>query len=164
MSILCISGSVRHNSHTFSFLNLLSDSFKGYDIRLFNLCSLPLFHPNAYDFVIHKEVLTFKETIKSHDAIIIATPEYIHNIPAVLKNALEWTTQTGEFSNKKTLAISYTPHPPRGKYAMSSLINSLNALDANVVASLDLYHDSVKGNHFNFDTTELLKEALKLLE
>jgi NAD(P)H-dependent FMN reductase len=108
--------------------------------------------------------LTFKETIKSHDAIIIATPEYIHNIPAVLKNALEWTTQTGEFSNKKTLAISYTPHPPRGKYAMSSLINSLNALDANVVASLDLYHDSVKGNHFNSDTTELLKEALKLLE
>ena len=142
----------------------MSDSYKEYDIRQFKLSTLPLFHPDAYDFEIPKEVLTFKETIKSQDAIIIATPEYIHNIPAVLKNALEWTTQTGEFSYKKTLAITYTPHPPRGKYAMSSLLNSLNALDANVVASLDLYHDSVKGNSFNSDTTELLKEALKLLD
>lgn len=36
------------------------------------------------------EVNEFKDRVKAADGILIATPEYNHGIPAVLKNAIDW--------------------------------------------------------------------------
>ena len=55
-------------------------------------------------------------------------------MPALIKNALEWITSSGELVGKKVLAITFTPNEPRGDKAMQSLLWSLQALDANIVA------------------------------
>ncbi len=163
MSILTISGSIRKNSTTVSFLEAIVQPFPHFEFERFNLDHIPMFHPDAYDYTVPKEVIDFKEKIKTHDSVIIATPEYIHNIPAVLKNALEWTTQTGEFAGKKILAITYTPNAPRGERAMTSLKFCLNALDANVVATMDLYHDAIVNNKLSVEAKNVITEALDLL-
>jgi len=163
VSILTISGSIRKNSTTVSFLEAIVQSFPHFEFEHFNLDHIPMFHPDAYDNTVPKEVIDFKEKIKTHDSAIIATPEYIHNIPAVLKNALEWTTQTGELTGKKILAITYTPNAPRGERAMTSLKFCLNALDANVVATMDLYHDAIVNNKLSVEAKNVITEALELL-
>ena len=101
---------------------------------------------------------------KQSDAVIITTPEYIHNLPALLKNALEWLTTSGELAQKRVLAMTFTPHSPRGEKAMQSLLWSLQALDANVVVQLPLYQNEIE---FEFDKTEAIienKEAEILME
>jgi len=101
------------------------------------------------------------------DAIVIITPEYTHNIPAVLKNALEWCTASGEFSEKSILPITFTPAAPRGKYAMHSLIETLKTLDTKIVSQLSLYKSDFDIVDYKIrlpeDVKYLLREALKLL-
>ena len=132
------------------------------------LTTLPLYtedddHSKVPDSVIH-----FRKFVREAEAVIISTPEYLHNIPAVLKNCLEWLKSGGELQHKKVLAITFTPALPRGEKAMQSLLGSLQALEANIVCSMPLY-----GNELPFDefgqiigdqNQELLKEAIKLLE
>ena len=58
--------------------------------------------------------MDWRKILQESDAVIISIPEYIHNIPALIKNALEWVTTSGEFLGKKVLPITFTPHEPRG--------------------------------------------------
>jgi len=87
--------------------------------------------------------------------------------PAILKNALEWLTTSGELSNKAVIAITYTPAPPRGAEAMTSLIWSLKALEARVLAQCPLYQNqlSVADDHSlrGLESIELVDELISLL-
>jgi len=140
------------------------DKSAEYELSL-DLAQLPLFHPD------HEEgdaaVRDWRSQISAAESVIIATPEYIHGMPAVLKNALEWLTKTGELSNKRTIAICYTPQEPRGKKALISLLNSLMALDAQVVSSLQLYHTDIAfnadGHTESAELPSLLQGCLELL-
>ena len=88
-------------------------------------------------------------------------------MPAALKNSLEWLTKSGELDQKKVIAITYTPNPPRGSKAMQSLLWSLTALNANVLTSLELYHSDIAfdndGRAVLIEGLDLLKEAFSLL-
>lgn len=163
MSILAISGSTRTDSKTVQFLEAIQKSFPQYEIETYPIKELPLFQPDSEDSKPPLTVTEFKRKISECDAVIIATPEYLYNIPAALKSALEWTTKSGELAHKRILAITFTPHPPRGKDAMTSLLFSLKALNAKVVASLDLYHDSMVGSDLSDDTVAIMTEALDML-
>ena len=91
-----------------------------------------------------------KTQVAEADAVITSTPEYRHNILAVLKNALEWMTESGELHEKSVLPITFTPAPPHGEYAMKSLLQSLNASKARIVAELSLYR-----NGFAFENEQI---------
>jgi len=164
MKIIGISGSIRKGSTTVQFLEAISDYMVDYEIELYDIGKLSPFHPDAYESIIDPEVVHFKQKLNETDAIIIATPEYIYGIPAILKNALEWTTQSGEFYGKKVIALTYTPHPPRGEKALRNLLDSLKALKANVLLGESLYHDIFddKGE-LNGDQLELLEGIFELL-
>jgi len=114
-----------------------------------------------------KTVFEWRKAVKDADAVVIATPEYIHNIPALLKNALEWLTSSGELFEKHVLAITFTPHKPRGEKAMQALLNTLIALKARVVGQLDLYQNEVgfneDGKIVNDEIIELLSVAIDQL-
>lgn len=140
--ILTINGSSRPNDNNARLLRSLEQHFGHYRFsRYHDLSRLPLFTAPADTAPWPAEVLEFRASIVEADAIIISTPEYIHNIPAVLKNALEWVTSSGELFNKPTLAISYCPHKPRGDKAMTSLLQSLQALSATVKLQIALYQN-----------------------
>jgi NAD(P)H-dependent FMN reductase len=119
----------------------LSDRFEFgiYD----GLAMLPLFTPEKLKEGVPTSVSELKTMITEADAVIISTPEYLHNIPAVLKNALEWMTESGELAEKPVLPITFTPLAPRGEYAMRSLVQSLQASKARIVADLPLYRNEM---------------------
>lgn len=167
--ILAISGSASEDSSNTKLLSAMAESFSDqYEIEVYEgLWKLPLFTPQLQEVGIPERVVAFKELVSKSDAVIISTPEYLHNIPAVLKNALEWMTESGELAEKPMLPITFTPAPARGEYAMISLLQSLKASKAKVVAELALYRSELSNEKgiivFTNDNYALLKEALSLL-
>jgi NAD(P)H-dependent FMN reductase len=167
-NILGICGSASKLSSNFELLKTLSIKFDDkFDWILTNeLREFPLFRPEDLEKETPELIQKFKIQIKKADAIIIVAPEYTHNIPAVLKNALEWLTASGEFANKPLLPITFTPAPPRGKYAMQSLLESLKTMDAKVITQLSLYKSDVKFDDYEISLSEeietMLQEAMNL--
>lgn len=131
MATLLISGSAKSDSTNQKLLDYLVGTLPAGSTRKFDLARIPLFvdgRPAA------ASVRAWQSEVAAAAAVIISTPEYIHGVPAALKSALEWLTRGGELRSKPVLAITLTPHPPRGAKAMSALLHSLEALDARVVA------------------------------
>ena len=168
MKILTISGSARNDSSNAKLLDALPNLIPEHQIQRFKkLHELPLFHGDKHGIPAPKIVQDWLRAIDESDAMIICTPEYIHNLPALVKNALEWVTASGELVGKKVLAMTFTPTPPRGKKAMQSLVWSLQALDANIVVQLPLYKSEISFNdkqelEIN-EHVEMLIEAIQLL-
>ncbi|MFT4566351.1 MAG: chromate reductase [Saprospiraceae bacterium] len=131
------------------------------------LLDLPIFVPGLDHHPLPAAVFNWRNTVLKADAIIISTPVYIFNIPAVLKNALEWLTTSGEMDRKAVLPITYTPYAPRGEKAMQSLLWSLTALNAQVITQLPLYKTELAINTFGklegAESIELIAAAIHLL-
>ena len=169
MKIVAISGSSSFKSSNYYLLKAIKTLFKDrFSIEVYEgLADFPLFSPNRLKAGIPEIVQNFKNKINGVDAVIISTPEYTHNIPAVLKNMIEWCTHSGEFTEKKVLPITFTPYEPRGEHAMQSLIFSLKALDANIIAQLPFYKNNVEiGDKIiilNDETKSIFEAVFELL-
>ncbi len=90
MKILSLCGSLRSNS-TNGYLLKAAKSFRPHDTWVdFNLADIPYFDAdNQYSPQTPKVVLEFRNMAANVDAIFIATLEYAHGLPGILKNALE---------------------------------------------------------------------------
>ena len=164
--LLTVSGSARSESSNTQLLLALADIAPGKKIQHSTVPErLPLFtepaqaHPTP-------AVVAWRTQVQHAAGLIFCTPEYLHNLPALLKNALEWLTVGGELAGKPCLALTLTPHPPRGEQAMRSLVWSLQALNADVRAELPLYRDEVKlvdGRISGVEARELLTAAVEEL-
>ena len=168
MKILTISGSTRSASANTRLLAALpflapNHAFEPYT----KLAQLPIFKADFDQHPWDAAVLDWRASVAAADAVIISIPEYLHNMPALIKNGLEWLSSSGELAQKRVLAITFTPHEPRGKKAMQSLLWTLQAMNANVVVSLPLYQQEVEykvnGQLVKSETRELLLEAINLL-
>lgn len=144
MNILTVSGSATSDSSNQQLLKSLPSIIKNHTFSHFEgLMDFPLFTTERNNDPAEL-VLSFKQNIRNSDLVVISFPEYVHNMPAVLKNALEWITSSGELDNKKVLVISFTPSAPRGERAMQSVVWSLQALNAKIIAQLPLYQSELK--------------------
>jgi NAD(P)H-dependent FMN reductase len=169
MSILAISGSASAPSSNAALLDAIAASFpeKGL-VQDFFLRQLPLYRPALDKAPLPPEVQQWRAEVATAKAVIISTPEYLHNIPAVLKNGLEWLKSSGELFGKPVLPITFTPHPPRGEHAMESLRKSLQALEARIVVELPLYQNALSKNAqgewvLEGEVYEWLEAALEML-
>lgn len=168
MKILAVSGSASAKSSNTRLLNVISEQYEDLaDIEVFDrIRDFPLFRPEDLDEPLASVVVQFKSKIRQADAVIICTPEYTHNIPAALKNALEWITASGELKDKKVLAMTLTPREPRGQYAMQSLLFSLKTMEAKIVAQLPLYQTdfNYQGDlEYDAGFFEIIRHAIELL-
>ena len=167
MKIVTVSGSARQDSSNTNLFRTIPSLYPTYHFEHVSL-RLPLFLADNDKVPYPETVVAFRRVIAQADAIIFATPEYIHGVPAILKNALEWLTTSGELQHKAVLAITFTPHPPRGEKAMQALLWSLQALQARIVGQLPLYQSELKIINETIKTTDetmiLLKEAIGLFE
>ena len=142
--ILAINGSSRPDAHNARLLQAIAERYDNYTVELYlDLSDLPLYLADQESALINDPVIQFRNSISRANAVLISTPEYIHNIPAILKNALEWLTESGEMNNKRTLPIIYAPHESRGAKALISLEQSLIALNAQVISTLQLYQNEL---------------------
>lgn len=168
-SIVAINGSASSDSANKRLLEAIAKEFEAsYSIEIVDgLWKLPLYNPQMEEAGVPETVKELRSRVSSADAVIISTPEYLHNIPAVLKNALEWMTNSGELADKPVLPITFAPASPRGEYAMRSLLQSLVASKAKVVAELPLYQNELRKESgetaLSQDLRFLLQEALTML-
>lgn len=165
MQILTISGSSRTDSSNSKLLDHLTDLGTDHIYERTNLhFVLPLFQAELDSSPLLDSVKKWRTKLSSADAVIICIPEYIHNMPAVIKNALEWIASSGELVGKRVLPITFTPDEPRGERAMQSLKWSLQALDSNIIVELALYKSQIRYDpKLNGEGAEILKEAINLL-
>ncbi|HKK88021.1 MAG TPA: NADPH-dependent FMN reductase [Saprospiraceae bacterium] len=166
--ILSISGSAGHPSSNTQLLKAVAEAFPEYNWNLYDqLPNLPLYQPDMDQSPIPDKVEKFRSLVRQSGAVIISTPEYLHNIPACLKNGLEWLRTNGELHEKPVLPITLTPRSPRGQYAMASLRNSLQALQARIVAEMPLYRNEMQyregGFSLSAEDKELFSAALEML-
>jgi NAD(P)H-dependent FMN reductase len=169
MTILTISGSSRSDSSNVRLLGALPALSPEHQFKYFEgIHHLPLFQADLDQAPWPVTVLQWRKEVQYADALIISTPEYIHNIPASIKNALEWITSSGELADKRTLPITFTPLEPRGEKAMQSLLWSLQALKAQIIGQLPLYQNEIDldslGSLSETGASEMLREGIRLLE
>ncbi|MFK7799388.1 MAG: NADPH-dependent FMN reductase [Aureispira sp.] len=158
MLIHTISGSSRTLSSNRRLLEALNTIQPQHQfVHLEVIQELPLFQANLDIHPWPPAVLAWRAAIAEADAVVICTPEYLHNMPALLKNGLEWLSSSGELVDKSVLPITFTPHAPRGEKTMQSLIWTLQALNAKIVTQLPLYQQEV-----TFEPSGAIAEGLSL--
>src|SRR5438552_15838292 len=80
-------------------------------------------------------VLEWRRSLREADGVLISSPEYGHNLPGVLKNALDWIVGSGELVGKPVVATTAAQAKGRGLLGLASLVQTLRAIDARVVWS-----------------------------
>ena len=94
--VVCgISGSLRRGSLNRALLRAASElAPAGMEIRIFDrLAEIPLFDQDLEAAGDPEPVQALKRAIGEAGALLIATPEYNHGVPGVLKNAIDWASR-----------------------------------------------------------------------
>jgi len=102
------------------------------------LDDLPHFSPERDVDPLPAPVADLRACIAASDALLICTPEYIHAMPAVLKNLLEWVVSSGDCVGKPAAAWSASPSLEGGARAHASLVHTLEVMSVQVVQAASL--------------------------
>ncbi|MEM0488708.1 MAG: NAD(P)H-dependent oxidoreductase [Candidatus Bathyarchaeia archaeon] len=91
--VLGFAGSLRKGSYNRALLRAAAELMpKNAKLEIFDINGIPLYNQDLENDMPAK-VKEFKEKIRRADAILIATPEYNHSFPGVLKNAIDWASR-----------------------------------------------------------------------
>jgi len=94
LRVLGFAGSLRNGSLNKALLRAAQElAPSGMTIELFDLSPLPLYNYDIEQQGDPRPVAEFKDAIRLAEALLIATPEYQHGVPGVLKNALDWASR-----------------------------------------------------------------------
>lgn len=132
MNILAISGSLRAASTNTSLLRAAAGlAPRDVTVTLYEeLDDLPHFSPERDRENKSEAVTRLRAGLLEADAVLICTPEYIHGVPGILKNMLDWLASSGDFVNKPVGVISASPSESGGARAHASLSYTLSVLMA----------------------------------
>ena len=125
MKVLGISGSIRKGSSNERIL-LAAAGFLSEDIQFSifeGLQDIPHFDPGNKEEPVAFTKL--KDALSHADAVIISTPEYAFGIPAVLKNALEWTVAASSFNTKPTALITASTSGTKGHQSLLWVLEAI---------------------------------------
>jgi chromate reductase, NAD(P)H dehydrogenase (quinone) len=135
--IVGISGSLRRASFSTSLLMVLAKrAAPSIDIQVVTLEDIPLYNEDLDQNPEIPSVAAFKKLIVESDGVLIATPEYNHGVPGVLKNALDWASRPvfeSCFKNKPVSIISSSKAFTGGVRAQYQLREALISMHAYLV-------------------------------
>ncbi len=142
MKILSLCGSIRESSSSGlllkAFREVLTESSpvaasaisqSSPDSIVWNdvdLKSLPYFDPDHQFDGVPGVIAGVRKFAQDCDYIVIATPEYAHGIPGILKNALEWLIC--EETMKKKVVL-FVVSPSGGEFVLPYLTETLRTMD-----------------------------------
>ena len=137
MKILGISGSLRQASHNTQLLRVAADLLPpGTELEIFDgLDEVPPFNEDD-ERTPPPGVVRLKNAIAAADAVLIATPEYNHSIPGVLKNAFDWVSRPiadNPMRGKPALVIGASTGMFGAVWAQAETRKVLGALGARVL-------------------------------
>lgn len=95
MRVLGIAGSLRRDSYNHALLREAAERLPaGAKWSEFErLREIPPYDADLETEVTPEAVAELRREMREADAVLIATPEYNHSIPGVLKNALDWASR-----------------------------------------------------------------------
>jgi chromate reductase, NAD(P)H dehydrogenase (quinone) len=166
LKILAISGSTRKassNLHLVKAIAKLTSEFFALTI-LEGLAEIPHFNPDWDNENAPQQVKDFRRAIREADAILICTPEYAIGVPGTLKNAIDWTVSSMDFSKKPVALITASTS---GGRAHESLLGTLLILESRMTVETQLLIPFVQTKVSSEDTitdNETLDKVKKLTQ
>lgn len=161
--ILGISGSTRRNSSNGQLLKAIAVLYiDQMEMLVFDgIGTLPPFNPDDIDTGI-AAVTAFRQQVHEADGVIICTPEYAHGVPGALKNAIDWTVTSNEFSQKPVALITASSD---GRMGHAALLETLRTIEAKNVDRQQLIIPFIKTkiNKDNVITDEATLIAVKTI-
>ena len=160
--ILAISGSLQSRSSNTALVQLASSLA---EVDIFDaLQELPYFNPELDVDPAPLPVADLRARVGAADAVLIASPEYAHEMPGVLKNALDWLVSSGELYGKRIAVLCAAPAPERGTYVRQALERTLGAEGASVVHSATVaVAPSQRSGEPQADVVRAVRSALDVL-
>ncbi len=137
INILAISGSTRKNSSNLNLIKAIADlTSETFTITVFEgLSDIPHFNTDLDNQNPPEQVTSFRRQLREAAGIIICTPEYAMGVPGTLKNAIDWTVSSMEFSKKPLALITASLS---GEKAHASLLGTLLIIEARMTADTQL--------------------------
>lgn len=163
IKIAAFSGSLRKASYNLGLLKAVVPMLpEQVSFEILDISGIPLFNQEI-EKPAPLTVQDFRQKIAEADALMIATPEYNHSIPGVLKNVLDWGSRSPNVFDRKPLAILGAGGQfgtTRAQYHLRQVAAALNMFPVNVPQVL-VYRSWEK-----FDPDGQLKddETRKLIE
>jgi len=94
LRVLGFAGSLRAASYNRMLLRAAVElAPEGMEIEIFDIGGIPLYNEDVEAAGTPPAVEAFRAAIRRADALLIATPEYNHGVPGVLKNAVDWASR-----------------------------------------------------------------------
>lgn len=135
--IIAIPGSTRIHSTHLNFIKAIAElADDKFDIIIFDgIATLPHFNPDLDNNDPPQEITGFRNQLRNADGILICTPEYAMGVPGTLKNAIDWTVSSMEFSHKPTALITASSMGQKGH---ASLLETLKIIEAKITVETQL--------------------------
>lgn len=94
LAVVGIAGSLRRASLNRALLRAaVALSPEGLEIETFDLAEVPLYDGDVEADGDPEAVVRLKAAIRSAAGVLMATPEYNHGVPGVMKNAVDWASR-----------------------------------------------------------------------
>ena len=137
MRVLGISGSLRRDSHNTELLRAAATLLpSGVEFQLHDgLKDIPPYDADD-EHAAPPAVQRLRDEIAAADMVLIATPEYNHSMPGVLKNALDWVSRplaTSPLRNKPVAVIGASTGMFGAVWAQAETRKVLSAIGARVI-------------------------------
>jgi chromate reductase, NAD(P)H dehydrogenase (quinone) len=137
LTILGIAGSLRRGSYNRGLIRAAIElAPAGTRLRSHDLGDLPLYNADVEARGDPHPVARLKRAIAAADALLIATPEYNHCVPGVLKNAIDWASRPKESAallNKPVAAVAASTGMFGAAFAQADLRKILKRAGARVL-------------------------------
>ena len=169
--ILGFAGSLRRASYNRGLIRAAAElAPAGMTVDIFDLGGLPLYNQDIEDAGEPVSVVAFKGAIARADALLVATPEYNHGVPGVLKNAIDWASRpvrTSPLHDKSVAVMGASPSRGATALAQAQLRDAFVFTGACVMPLPELLIGAAS-HHFDGDgnlTDPALRDSLfELLE
>ena len=160
--VVCgIAGSLRRGSYNQALLRAAGElAPEGMELRIFDrLAEIPLFSEDLEAEGEPEPVRALKQAIAEADALLVATPEYNHGVPGVLKNAIDWASRPAggsPLAGKPTAVLGASPGTVGTARAQSQLRQAFVFTDTPTLPQPEVL---VFRAHEKFDAEGRLQDA-----
>jgi len=94
LRVLAFAGSLRKDSYNRALLRAAQElAPEDMRIDIFDLIDVPLYNGDVEAEGDPEGVARLKQAIRAADGVLMATPEYNHGVPGVMKNAVDWASR-----------------------------------------------------------------------
>jgi len=93
-NVVGFAGSLRSGSYNRALLRTAKDlAPPSLQITIYELDGIPLYNDDIETAGAPPSVVRLREAVRESDALLIATPEYNHGVPGVLKHTIDWLSR-----------------------------------------------------------------------